>query len=122
MNNVGKCYDEGFGRIIPSQRKATECYFKAAEMSSVPAMFNLGITYLFEDKNAKNDDQGLNMLRRAAFLGSPSAQLALGNIYRDGKFGIERDSTEAVKWYRKAMTNNDEEVMRSAQMEMSRIR
>lgn len=45
--------------------------------------------------------QALTILRPAAERGEPWAQLRMGFLYEKG-FGVEKDTREAVDWYRKA--------------------
>jgi S1-C subfamily serine protease len=44
----------------------------------------------------------LPLLIQAAESGDPNKQYLLGWIYAQGRFGVHKDSVEAVKWFRKA--------------------
>ncbi len=50
---------------------------------------------------ASNPDAAVDLLRRAASLGDPSAQFDLGDCYANGKL-IARDWQEAIAWYTKS--------------------
>jgi membrane associated rhomboid family serine protease/Tfp pilus assembly protein PilF len=49
--------------------------------------------------------------RRAANLGSASAQYYLGQLYETGVGGLPKDSTQALYWYRKAADQNNVEAL-----------
>jgi localization factor PodJL len=51
---------------------------------------------------AAKDKGGMEMLRRAADLGYPQAELQLGHLYETGYPGLARDLIEARKWTQKA--------------------
>ncbi len=54
--------------------------------------------------NGKASDQAkaLELFRAAAELGHPEAQYKLGMGYDLGEGGLEKDKTEAVRWFRRA--------------------
>jgi localization factor PodJL len=51
---------------------------------------------------AAKDKRGMEMLKRAADLGYPQAELQLGHLYETGYPGLNRDLAEARKWTQKA--------------------
>lgn len=114
MNNYAKCLEEGFGNVLPNSRKAMKYYRSAADLANVPAQYNLGVHYLFGDGVKPNKDEGMKWLENAAFLGSPSAYLALGNIYNEGLGGVEANKNVAESWYNKAISSDDEEIAQKA--------
>jgi uncharacterized protein len=50
---------------------------------------------------AKDDEEAVRLLRKAAEQGYGIAQNNLGNVYEYG-LGMPKDLAEAVRWYRKA--------------------
>lgn len=51
-------------------------------------------------------EKAFNRIMQAAHLGDANAQNELGIHYASGE-GVEKDLTEAVKWYKKAADNGD---------------
>lgn len=64
---------------------------------------------------SKENDSGLRLemdsllkkLFESAEHGDPSAQLNLGVCYELGVYGVKKDISEAIKWYRKAALKNE---------------
>jgi len=64
--------------------------------------YDMGFAYQgLGDKHA-----ALDAYRRAADLGSASAQFYLGELYETGVESLPKDSTQALYWYRKAADQN----------------
>ena len=110
MNNMGKCLVEGTGTIRPNDEKAVLYYKKAANLDFVPAEYNYGVHLLCGKGTEKNVEMALYWLNKAAEEGSASAQLRLGEIYREGHEDIPVDLAKAESWYLKAIDNNDEQI------------
>ena len=53
------------------------------------------------------DRKLLAEIRAKAEKGDAQSQAELGDVFRLGALGVERDDAEAVKWYRKAAEQND---------------
>lgn len=53
------------------------------------------------------DAEGVRLLSRAANLGFPQAQLALGELYKDGAVGVAADPVEARRWTERAARGGD---------------
>jgi len=58
--------------------------------------------------DASESSQGVKLLQEAAERGDTDAKSNLGFCYYSGK-GVEQDYSEAVKWWRKAVEQDDEE-------------
>jgi len=69
--------------------------------SKIPSIFIVTLVALFgcDRTNAADDD--FDTLTKLAEQGDAAAQLNLGLMYKDGR-GVQRDDTEAVKWFSKA--------------------
>jgi uncharacterized protein len=68
------------------------------------ALYLLGALYLKGDVLygiPKDNKRALELLRKAADLGQPRAQHAVGVHYEQGRL-VKQDMAEAAKWYRKA--------------------
>lgn len=127
MNNLGLCYAKGYG-CEKNLEAAARKYDNAAGHNFSKAQYNLATTYLFRVGEKKDKDicHGIKLLEKAAnndSIPSASAQMTLGNIYNKycdetanfTKYGIEKDSGKAIEWYRKAMSNSDEDIKRKVQ-------
>ena len=60
--------------------------------------------------------KALDLYRKSAERGIPSAQRGLGRMYQEGR-GVPQDIRQAVMWYRKAAEQGDEE----AKQQLKRI-
>lgn len=69
---------------------------------------------LFEEgvrKIETGDRSGLEILKRAANLGHPSAQFYLSKMYEAGKGGVKQDMAEARRWSERAAMAGDSRAM-----------
>ena len=57
-------------------------------------------------RTEKNTSQGLVFMTEAATNGSPIGAYFLGRAYTYGKFGLALDTTQAIAWFRKALSND----------------
>lgn len=125
MNNAGKCYSEGSGTLFPNFpcfRKARKFYEHAGEKLSYPtAQYNLGVCYLVGSGGEKDIKEGMRLLKSAAVNNSVSAQIMLGDIYKNGLFNITKDTIHARKWYKKAKENGLAEYRRIANDELFKL-
>jgi len=117
---MGGCSDSP-GASLP---KEVESYRAKAKQGDGVAQGRLGLCYLvgFGVKADKAEckkcfRQAVILLRKAADQGDHVAQTQLGHYYSNpfhsdgsgGVFGVERDMTEAAKWYLKAAEQGDTE-------------
>jgi TPR repeat protein len=70
---------------------------KAAARSYGPALYEVALRRIEGRDLSKDTEKGLDEMRRAATLGSPQAQLYLGNRYDKGD-GVPREADRA-SWY-----------------------
>lgn len=122
MNNLGKCLEEGYGTLWANKWRAMKYYRLAADLAYAPAQYNIGVHYFFGEGLPHDVDEGLKWLKSAAHLGSPSAQMTLGNIYSEGLEGIATDTVTALSWYTKAINNDDAKVRNKVEMKLQAIR
>jgi len=57
------------------------------------------------------EPNALDELKKAANLGHAPAQLYLGKLYEDGKYGVKRDLAEARRWTERAAQGGDRRAM-----------
>lgn len=122
MNNLGKCLEEGYGILWANKWRAMKYYRSAADLAFAPAQYNIGVHYFFGDGLPQDIEEGLKWLKSAARLGSPSAQMTLGNIYSEGLEGVDTDTITALDWYTKAINNNDEKVRKKVELKIQGIK
>ena len=72
-----------------------------ALFASVVAICCLSCSVDTGDTSIHTDDM-FSDTKKAAEQGDALAQTMLGSIYANGDFGVPKDDTEAVMWYRKA--------------------
>ena len=99
---LGDVYLDGDG--VPTDReRALQLYRLAAAQGDDVAKFRLASAVL-EDPDAEAEARRLAVeeVRRTARAGIVQAQLALGELYADGRLG-RRDPIEAARWYAVAL-------------------
>lgn len=120
MNNAGKCYSEGSGTFLPkfpNHRRARKLYEKASVMSEgTAALYNLGVYYVVGLGGKKDVGRGIRTLEIAANRNSSSAKLRLGDIYCE-----QKDTLQAIKWYKIALESGDLNVKSVAQDELHKL-
>jgi localization factor PodJL len=62
------------------------------------------------------DAEGVRLMSRAANLGFPQAQLALGRLYETGEAGVTADPAEARRWTERAARGGDQRAMHNLAM------
>lgn len=77
----------------------------AAAQDQVRAQMNLGLLYLAGKGVAKDEQQGMAWISKAAQGGSLAAAQALSLAYRDGLYGFEVDKAQADFWAARAIGN-----------------
>lgn len=100
-------------------KEARQALLDMAQAGNTTAMQHLGILYLngrgsnrenFIDSDpasvARDHEQAMFWLRKAADQGDASAQTSLGSIYEIGR-GEVQDYAQAARWYSLAAQNND---------------
>lgn len=106
MYNLGMCYKNGWGVEVDAEI-AAEWFKKAADMGYVEAMCELGDYY---QDTLFDIDKSKMWFLKAAELGSSDAQNRLGVFYAND---INPDYAEAVKWFKKAMEQNQPNAFRN---------
>ena len=99
---LGDRYFEGVG-VEESLPKAVEWWKKAADQGEPNAQFRYGCCLVLGIKGIvdANPECGLDLISEAAIAGDESAQLWLGNAYRDGEF-VEKNHELSLTWFRSA--------------------
>jgi TPR repeat protein len=70
-------------------------------------IYETGMNALTGVGPSHNNQAAIDNLRRAADLGYPPAQVALGYIYETGSAGVTPQATEAIGWYKRATKQDD---------------
>lgn len=100
--NLGRMYFEGIG-VSKDLTEAKKWLQQAAEKGNAEAQAKLGVLYDNPDDATDNNNiLAVKWLRQAAEQGNMDAQYHLGVMYEQGR-GIKGDSSEANKWYHKAI-------------------
>jgi TPR repeat protein len=97
MHLVGECYRRGVGGAA-DPAKAKAAYQAAIDKGYRQSKCALGRMLVAEGQEAA---RGLSLCKEAATAGDVAAQLALGDIYFEGK-AVKPDHREARRWYEMA--------------------
>ena len=100
QNNLGVCYEYGYG-VIQSYEKAVEWYTKAANQNNTAAQCNLGYCYDVGQGVKQSYEKAVEWYTKAANQGYARAQCYLGYCYEVGQ-GVKQSYEKAVEWYTKA--------------------
>ena len=100
QNNLGVCYEYGYG-VIQSYEKAVEWYTKAANQGYATAQSNLGVCYEKGQGVTQSYEKAVEWYTKAANQGYATAQCNLGYCYKNGQ-GVPQSYEKAVEWYTKA--------------------
>ena len=115
------CYDTGMG-VVQDTQKAYDHWIDAAwqghpdgfrfcqiaaDAGHVRGQFTLGIFYQDGIDVPADIQSALRLFHRAAEQNYAPAQYRLGTLYADGDYGIEKDPTIAVQWFRLAAAQNN---------------
>lgn len=93
----------GAGDFLPQDNnEAAKWYRAAAERGHVEAQRNLGLMYLYGEGVPEDAIEGMHWIRIAAEAGSADAMRAMAIAYRDGLYGVEKDSEQAHLWSARA--------------------
>ena len=100
QNNLGVCYEYGYG-VIQSYEKAVEWYNKAANQNNTAAQCNLGYCYDVGQGVKQSYEKAVEWYTKAANQGYATAQSNLGVCYEKGQC-VTQSYEKAVEWYTKA--------------------
>lgn len=92
------------GEDVPKNHALSSYWFrKSAEKNHTEACYDLGIHYMGGVGVETNYLNAAFWLQKAIFSANPytsgSAQIALGDMYSRGGFGLQQDRFEAYAWY-----------------------
>lgn len=90
----------------PDEERAINYFKEAANYGNAYSTYILGLIYREKNETPQNEKISCNYTRLSASQGCVDAQ-ALYGYYRLIGYGTEKDSIDAVSWYKKAATNNN---------------
>ena len=97
---------------IVSNKLANAFFFLSGLCGNVPAYYNLASNLLEKNITSKKTRKAFVYMNKAASLGSPEAQNALGIMYAKG-IGTTIDMKSAVDWYRRGAASGNVGAMRN---------
>lgn len=109
MYEIGDSLERGFG-IDKDEKSALEWFETAALHGNTQAAYRAGILNLFLSASSDETytvEKAIDWLSVSAEEGMLDAQLRMGDLYYEGKFGIKKDYVTAAKWYKLAAAQND---------------
>ncbi len=102
MGRLGFSYRDGTRGVCRDPVKAFYWFKKAADLNDAPAATSCGVAYINGAGTAQNYMRGINMMARAAMLGSEHACLVLGWANECGHHGFDKNAEDATYWYRRS--------------------
>ncbi len=111
MLKLGIAYNKGSG--VPKDNikakewftKAIELFTKDADQGDAIAMISIALMY---ELGWSNGPKVIEWYSKAADHGSYYLMTAIGDIYLNGEFGIEKNKEIAIGWYRKAADKGED--------------
>ena len=103
---LGVIYSEGAEGVTKDDKKAMECFQRAADRGQTVAMFNVGTYYEKGRGVAANAVEALKWHLKSALGGLGLAQREIGLRYREGR-GVGKDSVAAMSWLGRAAGSGD---------------
>jgi TPR repeat protein len=100
MYEIADSLERGFG-VDKNEKEALDWFETSALHGDTKAAYRAGMLNLF--LSTVNDDytidKAIDWLSLAAEEGNIEAQLRMGDLYFEGKFGISKSFKSALKWY-----------------------
>lgn len=112
QNDLGCAYHNGDG-VQRDYATARLWYEKSAEQNYTLALANLAILYEYGLGVAKDEAKMYNYRLKAAELGDCGSMNKVAGFYRYGITVVDKDLTEAFKWYQKAADKGDKNAAES---------
>ena len=110
MHKLAYCYQCGVG-TEQNIYKALYWYEKSADLGDPEAQDALGKIYLYGTDGVTEDEpKAFSLFRLSATKNLTSALYNMGNCYYNG-WGTPLNYTEAIKWYKKAIEEGDNQSM-----------
>lgn len=113
---LGECYEYGKLNCQPDPALSIHYYTIAAEKGNKDACFALTAWYLVGSPGVlpQSDENAYIWAKRAADMGLPKAEYAVGYFSEVG-IGCQKDTAQAVEWYKKAAKNGDKRAIQKLQ-------
>lgn len=95
-------YDDGKNGYAKDNTKAFQNYLKAAEMGYREAYWKVGLKYRYGLGTSRDYAEAAKWWAKYCEIVSGSSYVAkcLGDIYKEGGYGISANRDEAIRWYR----------------------
>jgi len=106
---MGILYENGRA-VAKDEKLATELFRRAALGGDAEAEYRLGLRLMMGTGNVARDTvEGLSWLVKSGEQGRPNSFTRIGDIYRTGRYGLEKNLIEATSWFRKGADLGDPE-------------
>ncbi|MBY8603345.1 tetratricopeptide repeat protein [Burkholderia arboris] len=104
---LGKLYDSGFG-VPKDPAQATVWFQKAANQGDAEGECITGLGYVIRAGDQLQDvSRGVALMKKAVDHGNAGCANQIGELYRNGLFGVPKDHVEAVAWHRRGAEMGD---------------
>jgi TPR repeat protein len=112
---------EGYGGVEKNLAEASKCFKEAADQDIADAQVRYAFTIIHKAKdNRMIAAEFLKYLEKAAFHENPTALYNLGNVYYEGKLGLQRDKKQAIIYYKQAaLKGHDKSIERLGNLDIN---
>ncbi|WMW82124.1 tetratricopeptide repeat protein [Undibacterium cyanobacteriorum] len=108
-HNLAYLYEHGIG-VKKNAQLAWDHYVQAADAGVPIAMRKVGVTLLTGQLHvAKDENKGMEFLKKSAAKNYGQAEFDLGTIYEKGLYKQAKDVEQATQWYARAAQHSHEE-------------
>ena len=99
---MGENYNDGKNGKLKDNKKAYEYYLKAAEMGYREAYWKVGLKYCYGLGTTQNYAEAAKWWKKYCEIQSGSSYVAkkIGDLSKEGGYGLSYDRDEAIRWYR----------------------
>ena len=101
--------------------EAVSWYEKAIQKGSLGAANNLALMYEYGEGVTKDYKKAMELFKQAADGGNSTAMINIGYNYEFGECGQKMDLKKALKWYKKAEKNDDDDAKELIQRVQSKL-
>jgi TPR repeat protein len=98
---LGDIYGYGFNGVEEDEPRAFALYQQAADEGSIPALRELGKSYIHGSGVDMNETMGVHLLTEAASKGNEESCYQLGHFFTHGINGLPENPKKAVEWFKK---------------------
>lgn len=109
LNRVAIFYSQGWA-VNKDEKEAIKWYEESAGLGFSYGQYNLADYYMSGKFIPQDRNKAFELYHKAALQGLAEAQIKVGKYYEQGIGRIEKNLTDASKWYEKALNQGAKEI------------